>query len=147
VYGFYVKHKEHIYSSVDVHYILHYEADVSFWDRVDPGTVGECTGLTDKNGKLIFEGDIVRMPHEYMTTEKIKGCFGYDSEGYPQRIPGYEGSGEYPTVKRGFKNCPVKFNPSRGFYAEGTSFFLGGINVEAIGNVVDHPELLKGGEG
>lgn len=26
---------------------------------VDPETLGECTGLTDKNGKLIFEGDII----------------------------------------------------------------------------------------
>lgn len=28
---------------------------------VDPSTLGECTGLRDKNGKLIFEGDIVRV--------------------------------------------------------------------------------------
>ncbi len=27
---------------------------------VDPDTVGECTGITDKNGRLVFEGDIVR---------------------------------------------------------------------------------------
>lgn len=27
--------------------------------KIDPDTVGECTGLRDKNGKLIFEGDIV----------------------------------------------------------------------------------------
>ena len=27
--------------------------------EIDPATLGQCTGLKDKNGKLIFEGDIV----------------------------------------------------------------------------------------
>ena len=27
---------------------------------VDPATIGQCTGLKDKNGKMIFEGDVYK---------------------------------------------------------------------------------------
>ena len=32
-----------------------------FWYKVDPETVAQFTGLTDKNGTKIFDGDIVRL--------------------------------------------------------------------------------------
>ena len=39
--------------------------------EVDPATVGQCTGLEDKNGKLIFEGDIVKGHNEYEISDVV----------------------------------------------------------------------------
>jgi len=45
------------------HYILPYEhygsIGLTSSMYVDPATVGQCTGLKDKNGKPVFEGDIL----------------------------------------------------------------------------------------
>lgn len=43
---------------------------------VKPETVGQYTGLTDKNGKEVFEGDIARV----FDGEYINGVVGYSLE-------------------------------------------------------------------
>lgn len=38
------------------------------WSEIDPSTVCKCTGLKDKNGKLIWENDIVKINNSGVNT-------------------------------------------------------------------------------
>lgn len=51
------------------------------FDDVDPTTVGECTGMRDNHGSLIFEGDIVRTNIWDFTVIFDNACFWLDKPG------------------------------------------------------------------
>lgn len=89
-----------------------------YWE-VDPNTVDQYTGLTDKNGNKIFEGDIIALNPRRFANKKVfyyTRCAGFYMTSNPD-IP---------------KTCEITaiFNDDSDKY-------------EVIGNIYDNPELTK----
>lgn len=82
--------------------------------EVDPSTICQYTGLTDKNGQKIWENDVVQycdctVENYVIAWESDKACFEYQQYGCSM----------------------MNFDE------------LSGMEVEVIGNIFDNPELLS----
>lgn len=87
--------------------------------EVIPETVGQYTGLTDKNGKKIFEGDIVR-----------NNKYGEDNDTYDYYSTIFSNGSFRAQYLDNLKYTPKIYD----IYFEG---------YEVIGNIHDNPELLQ----
>lgn len=123
-YGFYYIFKDNI--GKEFHNILNDEEEVTVnqygstvpvFTNVDKNTLGQYTGLHDKNGKEIYEGDIVEIKTRI---DNIVAKIEWD-EAYLS----------YVIITEDVRY----FNENLGDFLD--------YNIEVIGNIYDNPELLK----
>lgn len=142
-YGSYVHfEKKPVNSRCNINYkdfiVTNEDGGEHYYPIIELHSIGQYTGLKDKNGKEIFEGDILRLTipdgstrHfvvEWATEDrKLMPLSGFEHDGNDIRISGWcfnwEGHRLYPSVIDGVSDNE---------------------RMEIVGNIHDNPELLKG---
>ena len=100
------------------------DVDVSFCtNKVNPETIGQCTGLKDKNNNLIFEGDIVLFSDNPIHENALAVCVFLKSR----------------------MMYAYKFihHPKPEMVGKATDIVDSWRKYEVIGNIHDNPKLLE----
>ena len=100
--------------------------------EIDINTLCQYTGLTDKNGRKIFENDVVKK-HFYTDYDAFA-----NSEEYVGVVKFIDCAWVVETVRE--KNKCIRPIFEAMAYSQDVKYF------EVIGNIFDNPELLGGGE-
>lgn len=115
----------------NVLHILTFKEDKKIFENyvIDPDTVGQFTGLKDKNGKDIYEGDLIKAPSGRIYAVIFSTWRHEEKNEFPKVIDLYEHTGWCISLD-GVNPCDLL----------DSEVCQGSI----IGNVFDNPELLKG---
>lgn len=129
IYGYYTKTKwyikGYIHAIIPEDCCFYSRGEISDWYAIEPDTVGQYTGLYDKNGVNIFEGDIV---DAYNTGVRL--FIAYEREGF--------------VIKD--IDCKTYFAIYEHYsYDIKTKKYIAP-TLEVIGNIHDNPELLHNGD-
>lgn len=108
----------------------HFNENYDKTPYVDETTVGQYTGLKDKNGKEIYEGDLIKAPSGRIYAVIFSTWKYEEKREFLKVIDLYEHTGWCISLD-GVNPCELlDFEVCQG---------------SVIGNVYDNPELLKGG--
>ena len=107
----------------DVAPSIYYTGGGFYFVKIDPDTVGQCTGRSDKNGKLIFEGDFIE---NFTDIFEIKYCQTEAAFRKYLKLEKYKIKGFYR-----------KTSGSVPFFGEDPK------KLKIISNIYDDPELIE----
>ena len=120
IFGFLSVHKTGKY------FIRPIDGSASSSEEVDKNTICQCTGLKDKNGKLIWENDV------------IKYHFG---DVYAQiRFGAYQSC--FDSQKTEHIGFYVDWSEDMN-YRKDLGYWINMVNAEVVGNIFDNQELLE----
>lgn len=124
VQGYYVKGLDVFTNCEEAHIIFepntmfYSSGETDGWYKVDPSTICQCAGLKDKNGKLIWENDIVKDGHGNLYKAFWQNNY-------------YQFS--WICVKTDVFSIGAKWD----------LWSFKSFEIEVIGNIFDNPELLQ----
>ncbi len=101
--------------------IFYSSGETDGWSEIDPSTICQCTGLRDKNSKLIYENDIAK-------DEKGNLYKAFWQKNYYQY--------SWICIKSNYLPVGAQWN----------LWSIKSFEIEVIGNIFDNPELLESEE-
>lgn len=114
--GYYVYCRKRHYILPVLNKAIGFDEREDEWIEVNPNTLCQYTGLTDKNGKKIWENDIVEERYRGVITMRYHVLWDFKEASWMLETKSSARYGMYATNQRKF---------------------------EVIGNIFDNPELLE----
>ena len=125
----------------DERVVPRYLIDDGLLHDVIPETVGQFTGLTDRNGKEIYDGDIIQHRDVKVIVEFYRGAFGY-TRLIQHRVRIAPGASNVVQEHVFIPFIGSDDNKYALQFSDGTFFDTDFCKV--VGNIHDSPELMKG---